>query len=178
MNYFVTHALNQLTGLSVFLDAAIFVFAEMIPWFVGFVFFIFIVFSFKRTIKPFIFSLFVSISSVVVNAGLKIFFNIQRPFEIYQSINPLFITHGFGSFPSSHAFFFAVLTTLSFFFLRRIFLFFLITSSLVGLARIMAGVHFFYDIVAGWFLGFVFAYIAIIFYKKSIGNEDESSANS
>lgn len=178
MNYFVTHTLNELTGSSAFFDALVFVFAEMIPWLVGFIFLVFILFSYKRTIRPFIFSLFVSVSSIVANIGLKVFFNIQRPFETYQSIQPLFLTYGFGSFPSSHAFFFAVLTTLSFFFLRRIFLFFLISSSVIGLARVIAGVHFFYDILAGWFLGFLFAYLLTIFYKKSIGNGDESSTNS
>lgn len=161
-----------------FFDSFVFVFAEMIPWFVGFIFLVFIIFSYKRTVKPFIFSLFILAFSAVINPVLKLFFNIQRPFEVYQSIDPLFITHGFGSFPSSHAFFFAVLTTLSFFFLRRIFLFFLIISCVIGLARITAGVHFFYDIIAGWSLGFIFAYMAVVFYKKSIGNEDESSTNS
>jgi len=162
----------------VFFDALVFVYAEMIPWFVGFIFLLFIVFSYKRTIRPFVFSVLVLISSGVTNAVLKIFFNLQRPFEIHQSINPLFITYGFGAFPSSHAFFFAALTTLSFFFLRRIFLFFLITSLVIGLARIIAGVHFLYDILVGWFLGFLFAYISILIYKKSIGNDDKSSTNS
>lgn len=178
MNYFITHALNELVGLSIFLDSLFFVFAEMIPWLVGFIFLVFVLFSYKKTIRPFIFSSIVLALAAFINPFLKLLFGAQRPFELYQSINPLFITQGFGSFPSSHAFFFAVLTTLSFFFLRRIFLFFLITSFVIGVSRVISGVHFFYDIIAGWFLGFVFSYITIIFYKKSIGNDDESSTNS
>lgn len=172
MNYTITHALNSLTGTSVFLDAMIFVYAEFIPWLVGLFFCLCIVFSYRRTIRPFVFSAFVLAGAGIVNALLKLLFNFKRPFEVYESIQPLFYTYGFGSFPSSHAFFFAVLATLSFFFLKRISFFFIIVTFVIGMARVVAGVHFFFDVVAGWFLGFLLAYIAIQIYKKSIGRED------
>lgn len=172
MNYEITHALNGLTGNHVFFDAMVLVYAEIIPWFIGLFFCILIIFSYKRTVKPFIFSALVLSSVGFLSARLKVFFNFQRPFELYQTIQPVFITYGFGSFPSSHAFFFASLTTLSFFFLKRFSYFFLIVSLLIGAARVIAGVHFFFDIIAGWVFGFLFTLGAIFLYKNSIGKDD------
>jgi len=178
MNYFITHLLNDLLGESFFFDALVLVFAEMIPWFVGLIFLIFIVFSYKRTIQPFFFSTTILIIAAFLNPGLKILFNVKRPFEMFQTIEPLFVTYGFGSFPSSHAFFFATMTVLSFFFTRNIALFFVITSFLIGVSRIIAGVHSMYDIIGGWVLGTLFGLLSVWFYRKIIRNEPESSTNS
>lgn len=171
MNYEITHALNGLTGGYIFFDAMVLVYAEIIPWFVGFFFCVLIIFSYKRTVWPFVFSSLVLLSASFLSTKLKILFNFQRPFEIYQTIQPVFLTYGFGSFPSSHALFFAALTTLSFFFLKRFSYFFLIVSFVIGVARIVAGVHFFFDVLAGWILGFLLALGAIYVYKNSIGND-------
>ncbi len=172
MNYEVTLALNNLTGSHSFFDAMVFFYAEMLPWIVGLIFCLLIIFSYKRTIKPFVFSSLVLTFAAFINALLKTVIDGKRPFQIHEAIQPVFITMGFGAFPSSHAFFFAVLTTLSFFFLRRFAFFFLITTFVIGFARITAGVHFLFDILVGWILGFLVAYISMCWYKNSIGKED------
>ncbi len=171
MNYEVTLALNSLTGSHSFFDAMVFFYAEMLPWIVGLIFCLLILFSYKRTIRPFVFSSLVLTGAALVNALIKTVIDGKRPFQIYETIQPVFITIGFGAFPSSHAFFFAVLTTLSFFFLKRFAFFFLITTFVIGLARITAGVHFLFDILAGWALGFLLTYPSIRWYKNSIGKE-------
>ncbi len=171
MNYEITHALNSLTGSHIFFDAMVLVYAEIIPWFIGFFFCVLIIFSYTKTVRPFVFSALVLSIAGLVSAKLKIVFNFQRPFEIYQTIQPIFVTYGFGSFPSSHALFFAALTTLSFFFLKRFSYFFLIISFIIGIARVIAGVHFFFDVVTGWILGFLLALGAMYVYKNSIGKE-------
>lgn len=172
MNYEITHALNSLTGSHIFFDAMVLVYAEIIPWFIGFFFCVLIIFSYTKTVRPFVFSALVLSIAGLVSTKLKIVFNFQRPFEIYQTIQPIFVTYGFGSFPSSHALFFAALTTLSFFFLKRFSYFFLIISFIIGIARVIAGVHFFFDVVTGWILGFLLALGAMYVYKNSIGKEE------
>jgi undecaprenyl-diphosphatase len=173
MNHTITHALNEITGTHLFLDAMVLVYAEIMPWFAGFFFCVLIIFSYTRTIRPFVFSALVLSILAVLNAALKMIFNLQRPFEMYQTIEPVFITYGFGSFPSSHALFFAGITTLSFFFLsKRFAYFFLIITIVIGFARVISGVHFFFDIVVGWILGFLLTYGALYAYKNSIGRED------
>ncbi len=172
MNYEITHALNGLTGTYVFFDSMVLVYAEIMPWLMGFLFCVLIIFSYTRTVRPFVFSTLVLSIGALCNSGLKILFDRARPFELYQTIHPVFITYGFGAFPSSHAFFFAILTTLSFFFLKRFAYFFLIVSFIIGMARVIAGVHFFFDIIFGWLFGFLLAFIAVYIYKNSIGIED------
>lgn len=171
MNYIVTHAFNGLTGKNSFFDASIFVYAEIVPWIIGFFFCLLLFFSYVKNFKVFLFSFTVLFAASLASAALKILLKFQRPFEIYETINPVFITYGFGSFPSSHAFFFATLTTLSFFFLRRFFLFFLILSIVISLSRVFAGVHFLYDILAGWISGFIFTYCIVYLYEKSMGKQ-------
>lgn len=170
MNSWITHELNSLIGHYDFFDAMVFVYAEFIPWLVGLFFCLLIVFSYKRTINPFVFTAFTLAGAGIVNALLKLFFNFQRPFEVHATITPLFITYGFGSFPSSHAFFFSILSTLSWFFLKRFAPFFTMITFIIGMARVVAGVHFFVDVLVGWALGVLLGYFAIRFYKKHIGN--------
>ena len=88
---------------------------------------------------------------------LKNLFHISRPFLILPGVQPLFNKTTF-SIPSEHAIFFSALA-LSLFFLHKkagyIFMFF---ALLIGIARIIAGVHFPIDILGGFILGGIVAY--------------------
>lgn len=172
MNYEITYALNQLTGTSSFFDAIVFIFAEIVPWFIVCLFLILVIFSYKRTVSPLITSIIAFFVAGVGNSILKIVFNEKRPFEIYKTIEPIFLTYGFGSFPSSHAIFFATLATLSFFFVRPFAYFFLIMSIFISVARVIAGVHFFFDIIVGWILGFFIAYFSYHIFRNIMGYTD------
>jgi membrane-associated phospholipid phosphatase len=83
---------------------------------------------------------------------LKILFQTPRPFQALDGVNALFLESGYA-FPSGHSMVFMALG-LAIFLLHKnagyIFIFFAI---LIGLARIIAGVHFPADILGGFILG-------------------------
>ncbi len=70
------------------------------------------------------------------------------------------------SFPSGHAsFMFALGFTMNYFNWRAGF-FIVVLALLTGIARVLGGVHFWYDIVGGAILGYIVSLIAIFLYKK------------
>ena len=87
----------------------------------------------------------------------KIFFHVFRPFIIFSQVRPLFPETGYA-FPSGHT---AVASALAFalFFTHKkagyVFMFF---ALLIGIARVVAGVHFPVDILGGFILGALVAY--------------------
>lgn len=167
MNHSLTILLNSVTGSSIFLDSLVFVFAQFIPVLVVVIFLFSVLVSYRRTFFPIIISAVTLLLAPLVSSFLKILFGVSRPFEIYNTVDPVFFALDFGSFPSSHAFFFAALTTLSFYFMKRYRYFFVIMTFLIGLARVVAGVHFVFDILIGWLFGFLFAILMIYLNKKS-----------
>lgn len=116
---------------------------------------------------------------VFFSGGLAVFFDlilknliqIPRPFLALNNIQTLFPEAGYA-FPSGHATFFSALA-FSIFFLNKktglsaqagyVFMFF---ALLIGIARIIAGVHFPIDILGGFALGALVAYAVAYFLKN------------
>lgn len=94
---------------------------------------------------------------------LKILIHTNRPFVEFSNVQPLFFENGFA-FPSSHTIFFATLGISIFLFHKKVGYVFIFFALLIGLARIIAGVHFPVDIFGGFVLGagisYIFAYLA------------------
>ncbi len=88
---------------------------------------------------------------------LKVYIAAPRPF--LEGITPLFYHGGYTSFPSGHATVFAALTVSAFMFHKRQGYVFLIAALLIGIARIMAGVHYPIDIFAGYCVGIIGAWL-------------------
>lgn len=84
---------------------------------------------------------------------LKITFALPRPFLRFPEITPLFLHGGFNSFPSGHATLFAALAVAMYLNHKKTGIFFILAAFLIGIARVIAGVHFPIDILAGWLLG-------------------------
>ena len=87
---------------------------------------------------------------------LKILFATSRPFDALPGVTSLF-TQTSGAFPSGHATFFAALGFSIFFLYKKAGSLFIFFAVLIGLARIMAGVHFPVDIAGGFVLGLLVA---------------------
>ena len=83
---------------------------------------------------------------------LKFLFHTTRPFELFQNVTPLFPETGYA-FPSAHATFFMALAISLFFYHKKVGYVFGIFAILIGLARIIAGVHHPVDILGGFLLG-------------------------
>ena len=103
----------------------------------------------------------------ILDFFLKVLFHIPRPADIFPQIHTLFPENGF-SFPSGHATFFMALAFSIFFFHKKAGYIFICFAILIGVARIIAGVHFPIDILSGFALGYVVAYFTRKFnYKKT-----------
>lgn len=80
-----------------------------------------------------------------------------RPF-MNNSVNLLFEHQG-SSFPSGHAAFFFAISTIIYFYNKKIGALFFLSSILIVLARVFSGIHWPSDILAGAIIGIISALI-------------------
>lgn len=120
-------------------------------------------FSFQKVHNLFLFCLS-GLGAVAVSHLLKLVFSIDRPFIKWSDITPLVHSAGF-SFPSDHAAVMAGLAGAGFFIDHKLGILLIIFAVLVGISRIVLGVHYPLDILAGWLVGFVVGSIVMNFNK-------------
>ncbi|OGI85692.1 hypothetical protein A3A01_00050 [Candidatus Nomurabacteria bacterium RIFCSPLOWO2_01_FULL_39_17] len=88
---------------------------------------------------------------------MKIMIHAPRPFAVLPDVQALLSETGLA-FPSGHATFFSALAVSIFFSYKKAGYVFMFFAFLIGLARIIAGIHFPLDILGGFVLGSVIAY--------------------
>lgn len=96
---------------------------------------------------------------------LKDIFQISRPFILNTDLHPLIIQNGYG-FPSTHATSYMALAVAMYFVNKKAGIVFFIIAILIGLGRIFTGVHTSLDVLGGYALGALFAYIVAYFDRK------------
>ena len=89
-----------------------------------------------------------------------IVFRHPRPFMALSDVTQLINIESFGSFPSQHATIFAALATGVFIYDRRMGTIFIIAAVIIGFARIAAGIHYPFDVLTGFAVGFVITYFS------------------
>lgn len=98
--------------------------------------------------------------------GLKMIFRTPRPFLVTElDITPIFFYGGINAFPSGHAALFMALAVTTWFHDRAAGVLVMFCALLIGVARVMAGVHFPIDIIGGYCIG-VFLSLAIMFFDR------------
>jgi undecaprenyl-diphosphatase len=174
MNETIFYFFYDLTHQSAFFDKVVLFTADIFPYLVIVLAGIFLIFYHKvffteNPIKVFIqkwkeisFVFFSSILAWLSAYVLKFIFHTPRPFDVFPQINSLFRETGYA-FPSGHATFFMALAVALFFLDKKVGYVFIFFALLIGIARIMAGVHFPIDILGGFMLGF-----AIAFFLKNV----------
>lgn len=120
---------------------------------------------FKKKWQEIILVFFTGIFAWSMAQILKILFQNQRPLLNLDNIIPLLEKSSF-SFPSGHATFFMALATAIFLEHKKMGYTFCFFALLIGLARIIAGVHFPVDILAGYSLGIIIAFLVSFFIKR------------
>ncbi len=108
--------------------------------------------EFMEKWKAVIFVFFSGALSWLVAEVLKISIQSPRPFIKFTEVHSLMPETGFA-FPSQHATFFAAIAVALFFTHKKAGYIFMFFALCIGLARVIAGVHFPIDILAGFVLG-------------------------
>lgn len=133
-----------------------------ILFFATFVYFLFV----KKKLGKFIWIIFIVGLSWFLSLILKKIFGSPRPFFVVPEIRPLFVLGGTDSFPSGHATVFGSLATAVYLEDPKLGYLFIFSALIIGLARIMAGVHYPHDILAGFAIGSFFVVFGGEFTKK------------
>ncbi|MDD5721532.1 MAG: phosphatase PAP2 family protein [Candidatus Pacebacteria bacterium] len=89
----------------------------------------------------------------------KILFHTLRPFVVFSQVRPLFGETGFA-FPSGHSAVASALAFALFYINKKISYIFMLFALLIGVSRVISGVHFPIDILGGFIEGFIIAYLA------------------
>jgi len=178
MNNLLFLNLHSVSNQSAFLDALIIFFAKTFPYLIIVFTILFLlfhheVFQDQKPLKAFlikwkeiIFSFIVGLSAWLFAYLFKYLFSTLRPYDQIENVQNLFIANG-HAFPSGHATFFMALAISIYFRHKKIGLFLILSAILIGISRIMAGVHYPTDILAGFVLGVLIAIVFNYLLKKN-----------
>ena len=168
--------LNSLAGRWPFFDAMVVFKAEYLGWWMVFSLSVFLFASFyfkldfSRAKDMVLLALaYGFLSRFVIAEAIRFFYSRPRPFEVLD-VYQLIGHDGGGSFPSGHAVFFFALAASVFIYYRRWGVLFYFLALAMGLARVIAGIHFPSDILGGAIIGILTAYVADRLFQKFVKN--------
>lgn len=113
------------------------------------------------------------LSRGIITEVIRFFWHRDRPY-IGMGVDPLITPMDSASFPSGHATFFFALGAVLYFYNKPLGILFLAGSVIVGVARILALVHWPSDIIAGALIGMACGWLV---WKSAILYRRQSNAN-
>ncbi len=119
---------------------------------------------FRARVEEIFILCFSTAGAYVISVLAKNYFKVARPFVLDTSIVNLIPESGYA-FPSSHATVFMALGVALFFMHKRIGAVFIFGALIIGVARVLSGVHTPLQVLAGYILGFVFALITAYIFR-------------
>lgn len=177
MNYTIFFFFYSFAHQSQILDDVIIFFAVYFPYVVIILAGLFLLFHheifgaaepfrvFMQKKKEILLVFFTGIVAYLIADILKIFIHTLRPFDAFSNVHALISETGY-SFPSGHATFFMALAFSLFFAHKKAGYVFMFFALLIGIARIIAGVHFPIDILGGFVLGGIVSSLVAFFMKN------------
>ncbi|ETB63563.1 TPA: phosphatase PAP2 family protein [Candidatus Nomurabacteria bacterium] len=163
MNNDIFFLLYNLSHKNYFLDKFFIFCAEYFIFVVVIFLFLFIFIKHKNNIRNGLKKIIFIISPAAIGWAftdvLKSIFDTPRPFMVFEEVKPIFLHGGLDSFPSGHSTFMAALSLSVFYFNKKIGITFFIATLIIGISRIISGVHFPIDIIGGFFIGIIFTFI-------------------
>jgi undecaprenyl-diphosphatase len=177
MNHTIFFSLYGLAHQSIYFDSVAIFFAKYFPYLVIILAVIFLLFhheiinsnnpfkAFSKKWREIVLVFFSGVTAWVIASILKIIIQAPRPYLVLENIVPLLQKTDF-SFPSGHATFYMALAFALFFSHKKIGYLFMFFALLIGLARIIIGVHFPIDILGGYILGIITTYFIKFLYNK------------
>lgn len=169
--------LNSFAGQAEWFDDIIVFFAKDFGYLLILLFIAILIFD-KKLIgskkKIFLFvATSVFLSRLVITEIIRAFYCSPRPFAV-DTVNQLLIHDYTGSFPSGHAAFFFALAMAIFFFQKKWSILFFTGAVLIGLSRVIAGIHWPLDILAGAIVGIISALVIYSLFKKRLQKSPEN----
>ena len=114
--------------------------------------------SIRFGLKEFLSIIFVAAVAALVAELIKYLFPTPRPFIALPNVHPLVPIGGLpGAFPSAHASFFTALGFAYYLHNPWVGVTFVCAAFVIGIARVMAGVHWPLDIIGGIIFGIIIA---------------------
>ena len=98
---------------------------------------------------------------------IRLFYKNPRPF-LNHNVHQLILVNGY-SFPSGHSAFFFAMATAIYFFNKKWGIGFFAASIIIGLSRVIAGVHYPSDIFGGMVIGIIVACLVFYFTNRKLG---------
>lgn len=177
MNNFLFFSLHNLANQNIFFDKLIIFIAEPFSNLIILFTFLFLLIhhevnfkkqNFKENLykmKEILYVFFVGASAYISSVVLKGIFNRLRPFEVHQNVVQLF-EETTSAFPSSHAAFYMALGISVYFIHKKVGSVLIFFALIIGIVRIIAGVHYPVDILGGYVLGIIIAVFFNYLFKK------------
>ena len=154
MDLYLFNLINQFALRCFWFDFLAIVLAEFLPYFLIIALIIFSLKDYKKYSKIVIEALVAAFfARFALVSFIRWVLPRARPF-VNNNVNLLFEHQG-SSFPSGHAAFFFALSTIIYFYNKKIGALFFLTSILIVLARIFSGIHWPSDILAGAIVGII-----------------------
>jgi undecaprenyl-diphosphatase len=153
MNEQIFYFFNSFAGQSWFFDKLVVFFADQLPFLLlgGLLVFLWMHEDKKKGARD----LAVVVTAALVAWGLahliKYLYPHERPTML--SATHALLPANDSSFPSGHATFFSALAVTLYFYHKQIAFWYAVGALLIGLTRIVAGIHWPFDILAGYVLG-------------------------
>lgn len=140
-----------------FMDRVITFCAVYLPYIVAVLAVLFILFHHKSWWE--VFRVFITGGLAWAAAeALKFLIHMPRPYDALAGVQSVFPENGYA-FPSIHTAFFSAIAFAIFFKHKKAGFLFLLLALIIGIARIAGGVHFPVDILGGFAVGAIVAYL-------------------
>jgi len=170
MNQALFFYLNNLAGRSVCFDGLIIFFGQYFAYILVAVFVIIVLLNKKENKERTKIFALATISTIlsrgVITEIIRFFYNSPRPF-LNPGVHQLIFNETSGSFPSGHAAFFFALAMAIFFFHKKWSIVFFTGAILIGVSRIIAGVHWPIDVLGGAIIGILSSLVICKIFKIS-----------
>jgi len=155
------YELNSFAGKSALTDEVIIFFASYVAFILAIVFVVLVYrskYSWRKKLMVLSVVPFSSLFALYgVSALIKLFYFRPRPFLVHE-VTQLFDKTSY-SFPSDHATFFFTLAFALYFWNKKWGFWFFIGTLLMGVARVMSGVHYPSDVIGGMLIGLTVSFV-------------------